>query len=40
MLDSVYHILKSYFGVKTLGLAICVTLKASFYNVSCLSANH
>ena len=34
-------ILKSYFGVETLGfLPICVTLKASFHNVSRKSVNN
>ena len=45
MLDSIYHMtlklfLKSYFGVKCLGFAICVRFKASFHNVSRKSVNH
>ena len=37
-LDSIYHmtikLFYSFFGVKTLGFAKCVTLKASFHNAS------
>ena len=45
MLDSIYDMtLKLFrnhiFGMKTLGFAICVTLKASFHNVSRQSVNH
>ena len=36
MLDSIYHMtFKLFFGVKTLGFAICMTLIESFSNVSC-----
>ena len=45
MLDFIYDMtLKLFrnhiFGMKTLGFAICVTLKASFHNVSRQSVNH